>query len=100
MIAGEHDESSTKDNEIEVSICDTIRESTIDRDSDSIYRSFFNVVYVKNYHRFAKWLDTNYVVKSIDLMILRTREKSLVCEILTFWMEDGLWKNQQVFKRW
>ena len=54
MLAGEHDESSIEDNEMEVSIGDTIREATIDRDSDYIYRSFVNVVCLNYYHRFAE----------------------------------------------
>ena len=108
ILAGEDDESSTEDdkvdNEVEVSIDETILEDIIDWDGDSIYRSFIDVVSVNNYHSFAEGLDTNPILKSMNLMTLKNRERgSGVCKFNTLnarWfkkeMSVSVGKNEEV----
>ena len=79
---------------MEASIGDTILEATIGSDGDSIYRSFVEVVSVNNYHCFAENLDTNPILKSMNLMTLKKREKgSGLCKFNTL---NGRWFKKEM----
>ena len=60
----------------------------------SIYRSFVDVVSAKNYLLFSEGLDTNPILKSMNMMKLKNREKgSGVCKFNTL---NGRWFKKEM----
>ena len=69
---------------MEAIIGETIIERKIDGCGNSIYQSFVDVINMKNYHRLVEGLDTNHIIKSMNLMTLKNKEKgSCVCKFNT-----------------